>query len=117
MHEESKMQKEALIVGISGVIGRALAQKLMQEGWKVSGLSRGRGAVPEGCTRLTADLTDSQAVNRALAGVKPDALFFSVWSRQANEKENIRVNGAMVKNVIEALGDRLRGAHVAWLPG
>jgi nucleoside-diphosphate-sugar epimerase len=111
------MQKEALIVGISGVIGRALAQKLMQEGWKVSGLSRGRGAVPEGCTRLTADLTDPQAVNTALAGIKPDALFFSVWSRQANEKENIRVNGAMVKNVIEALGDRLNGAHVALVTG
>lgn len=111
------MQKEALIVGISGVIGRALAQKLRQDGWKVSGLSRGRGAIPEGCTSLTADLTDPQAVSDALANVKPDALFFSVWSRQANEKENIRVNGAMVKNVLEALGERLHGAHVALVTG
>ncbi|MEG3131731.1 SDR family oxidoreductase [Pantoea cypripedii] len=111
------MQKQALIVGISGVIGRALAEKLISEGWQVTGLSRGRGAVPEGCRSLTADLTDAEAVHTALVGVKPDALFFSVWSRQENEKENIRVNGGMVHNVINALGDRLQGAHVALVTG
>ena len=111
------MQKQALIVGISGVIGRALAEKLKAEGWNVSGLSRGRGAVPEGCTSLVADLTDAEAVKSALASTKPDALFFSVWARQENEKENIRVNGMMVKNVIEALGERLSGAHVALVTG
>jgi len=111
------MQKKALIVGISGVIGRALAEKLLAEGWQVTGLSRGRGAVPTGCTSLTADLTDAAAVNEALKNEKPDALFFSVWARQENEKANIRVNGAMVKNVIEALGERLAGAHVALVTG
>jgi nucleoside-diphosphate-sugar epimerase len=111
------MQKQALIVGISGVIGRALAEKLKAEGWAVAGLSRGRGAVPEGCTSLVADLTDANAVKVALDSIKPDALFFSVWARQENEKANIRVNGMMVKNVIEALGDRLSGAHVALVTG
>ena len=43
------MQKQALIVGISGVIGRALAERLQSEGWQVTGLSRGRGATPDGC--------------------------------------------------------------------
>ena len=111
------MQKKALIVGISGVIGRALAEKLLADGWQVTGLSRGRGAVPAGCTSLTADLTDAAAVNEALKSEKPDALFFSVWARQENEKANIRVNGAMVKNVIGALGERLAGAHVALVTG
>lgn len=111
------MAKTALIVGISGVIGRALAEKLLFEGWAVTGLSRGRADVPPGCTGLTADLTDAAAVNAALKDIKPDALFFSAWSRQENEKANIRVNGAMVRNVIEALGDRLQGAHVALVTG
>ncbi|WP_437615835.1 SDR family oxidoreductase [Erwinia sp. V71] len=111
------MQKQALIVGISGVIGRALAEKLQAEGWQVTGLSRGRGAIPEGCSSLTADLTDAAAVRAALTEYKPDALFFSVWARQENEKANIRVNGAMVKNVIDALGERLQGAHVALVTG
>ena len=111
------MQKKALIVGVSGVIGRALAEKLMHEGWEVSGLSRGRGDVPEGCASLLADLTDAVAVSEALKEIKPDALFFSVWARQENEKANIRVNGAMIRNVIEALGDRIQGAHVALVTG
>ena len=111
------MRKKALIVGISGVIGRALAEKLLADGWEVTGLSRGRGEVLAGCTRLTADLTDAAAVSDALSTVTPDAVFFSVWARQENEKANIRVNGAMVKNVIEALGSRLKGAHVALVTG
>ena len=111
------MQKQALIVGISGVIGRALAEKLQSEGWQVTGLSRGRGAVPAGCRSLTADLTDADAVRDALSQEKPDALFFSVWSRQEKEKENIRVNGGMVRNVIEALGERLNGAHLGLVSG
>ncbi|MFI8315949.1 SDR family oxidoreductase [Kosakonia cowanii] len=111
------MQKRALIVGISGVIGRALAEQLKGEGWQVSGLSRGRGAIPDGCESLTADLTDAAAVNEALKEVQVDALFFSVWSRQESEQANIRVNGAIVKNVIEALGERLNGSHVALVTG
>ncbi|VVT45695.1 Nucleoside-diphosphate-sugar epimerases [Kosakonia radicincitans] len=111
------MQKKALIVGISGVIGRALAEQLLSEGWQVCGLSRGRGAVPAGCISLTADLTDEAAVAAALQTQQPDALFFSVWARQENEKANIRVNGAMVKNVIAALGERLAGKHVALVTG
>ena len=111
------MHKQALIVGISGVIGRALAARLLGEGWQVTGLSRGRGAIPEGCRSLTADLTDAQAVRDALAAERPDAVFFSVWARQATEKDNIRVNGAMVQHVIDALGSRLAGKHVALVTG
>lgn len=111
------MQQRALIVGISGINGTALAEQLTGDGWKVYGLSRGRTAVPAGCTALTADLTDSESVEKALNGLSVDKVFFSAWARQANEKENIRVNGAMVRNVIEALGERLKGGHVALITG
>lgn len=111
------MQKKALIVGVSGVIGRTLAEKLMSEGWAVTGLSRGRGDVPNGCVSLLADLTDAAAVNEVLATIEPDALFFSVWARQETESANIQVNGAMVRHVIEALGDRLAGTHVSLVTG
>ncbi|WP_368913599.1 SDR family oxidoreductase [Mixta calida] len=111
------MSKKALIVGVSGVVGSALAEKLQSDGWQVYGLSRGRAPVPQGCHSLTADLTSAQSVNETLDGQRFDSIFFSVWSRQANEKENIRVNGAMVRNVLEALGDRLKGSHVALVTG
>ncbi len=38
-------------------------------------------------------------------------------SRQKNERENIRVNGAMLGHVFNTLGERLRGGHVALVTG
>lgn len=111
------MQKRALIVGVSGVTGSALAERLLAEGWQVYGLSRGRTPVSGGVTSLIADLTDAASVQAALAAVTVDKVFFSAWARQANEKENIRVNGAMVTHVLEALGSRLRGGHAALITG
>ena len=46
------MSKKALIVGVSGVVGSALAEKLQSDGWQVYGLSRGRAPVPQGCHSL-----------------------------------------------------------------
>ncbi|MFZ1875131.1 MAG: SDR family oxidoreductase [Chania sp.] len=111
------MKSRALIVGVSGVVGSALATRLLAEGWQVYGLSRGNTPVPEGCTALTADLTSEKAVKNALQGIEVDKVFFSVWARQENEQENVRVNGAMVRHVLEALGSSLKGGHVALVTG
>lgn len=111
------MKSRALIVGASGIVGSALATKLLAEGWQVYGLSRGNSPIPEGCTALIADLTSEKAVKTALRDIDVDKVFFSAWARQKNEQENIRVNGAMVRHVLEALGSRLKGAHVALVTG
>lgn len=111
------MQQRALIVGVSGVTGSALAERLLAQGWQVYGLSRGRTPVTAGVTSLTADLTDSASVQAALKEVVVDKVFFSAWARQENEKENIRVNGGMVRHVLDALGDTLKGGHVALITG
>jgi len=111
------MQQRALIVGVSGVTGSALAERLLAEGWAVYGLSRGRTPVAAGVQSLTADLTDAASVQSALQGVVVDKVFFSAWARQETEKENIRVNGGMVRNVLSALGDSLKGGHVALITG
>ena len=111
------MKKNALIIGCSGITGSALSAELIQQGWAVTGLSRGRSPLPEGVVGLTADLTSADEVSTALSSQQPDAVFFTVWSRQSNEKENIRVNGGIVRHVIDALGDRLAGRHVALVTG
>ncbi len=111
------MQHRALIVGISGVIGGALAERLLENGWQVYGISRGRTPVPEGCTSLIADLASEQSVRSALQGLQVDRVFFAAWARQANEQENIRVNGAMVRNVLHTLGGTLTGGHAALVTG
>lgn len=111
------MQQKALIVGVSGVTGSALAEKLLADGWQVYGLSRGRTPVVAGCHAISADLTCADSVQAALQDVVVNQVFFTAWARQATEKENIRVNGALVSNVLNALGDKLNGGHVALVTG
>ena len=111
------MEKKALIVGVSGVIGNALSEHLLADGWTVYGLSRGRTPVASGCIQITADLTDPAQLVAALGGLDVHQVFFTAWARQANEKENIRVNGAMVQNVLDAVGPALRGGHAALVTG
>jgi nucleoside-diphosphate-sugar epimerase len=111
------MQHKALIVGASGVIGNALSDHLLGEGWTVHGLSRGRTPLPPGCLPITADLTRPDELRAALGGLDVDRVFFTAWARQASEKENIRVNGAMVSNVLDAVGPALSGGHAALVTG
>ena len=56
-------------------------------------------------------------MSAALAGHKPDAVFIATWSRQANEAENIRVNAAMVRNLLDALRGAGSVGHVALVTG
>ncbi|HWX12134.1 MAG TPA: NAD-dependent epimerase/dehydratase family protein, partial [Trinickia sp.] len=111
------MRNKALIVGASGIVGRALAIRLLSTGWTVYGLSRGRTAGVSGCTPIVADLTAADSVAAATAGIDVSHVFFTAWSRQANEKENIRVNGAMVRNVLDSLGRTSKLEHAALVTG
>ena len=111
------MNKHALIIGASGVIGSNLATHLLAQGWQVTGVSRGRTPVPAGCAALQLDATDAAAVAAGLANVDASHVFFTAWARQENEKENIRVNGAMVANVLAALGPHGHLRHAALVTG
>ncbi|MGK5059321.1 SDR family oxidoreductase [Janthinobacterium sp. LB2P49] len=111
------MNKHALIIGASGVIGSSLATHLLAQGWQVTGVSRGRTPVPAGCVSLQLDATDGAAVSAALTGLDASHVFFTAWARQANEQENIRVNGAMVANVLAALGPNGHLRHAALVTG
>jgi len=111
------MSKKALIVGASGIVGRALAERLLSTGWTVHGLSRGRTASVPACQPIVADLTVADSVATATAGIDVSHVFLTAWSRQANEKENIRVNGAMVSNVLDSLGRISKLEHAALVTG
>ncbi|WP_313199607.1 SDR family oxidoreductase [Rhizobium sp.] len=110
------MTKKALIVGASGIIGSAAADVLHNGGWKVWGLAR--KAPQRGSTfPVVADLLDPAGLADALAGLDPSHLFFSSWLRQPTEAENIRVNSAMVKNLLDALRPAGSVRHVALVTG
>ncbi|MDI1295269.1 MAG: SDR family oxidoreductase [bacterium] len=109
------MANSALVVGASGIVGSATADLLVGEGWTVHGLSR-RPTGQAGVLPVVADLQDA-GTSAALAGLRPDAVFITTWSRQDSEADNIRVNAAMVKNLLDGL--RVAGSvrHVALVTG
>lgn len=110
------MTKTALVVGASGINGTAIASLLVKKGWTVHGLSR-RPTGQEGVLPVAADLQDAEATKAALANIHPDAVFISTWARQDTEAKNIAVNGAMVRNLLDAMPKPDGRRHVALVTG
>ena len=79
------MKKTALIVGVSGLVGRNLADLLIAEGdWTVYGVAR-RPGQREGVIPIAVDLQHASAVQSALQDVKPTHIFLTTWLRQPTE--------------------------------
>src|SRR3954451_6782402 len=97
------MAGAALVVGASGIVGNNLARHLRERGWRVHGLARRPPADIKGVLPVAADLLDSASLRAALQGLQPSGVFISTWLRQNTEAENIKVNRAMVRNVLDAL--------------
>jgi nucleoside-diphosphate-sugar epimerase len=111
------MQRHALIAGVSGIIGRHLAEHLATtKNWSVTGISRHKHDLPKGVKHVAVDLTNDEAVAAALKKVKPTHVFITTWLRQPTEAENCRVNAGMVRNLLNALeGKKVK--HVALVTG
>lgn len=110
------MTKAALVVGASGIVGSATTAMLRENGWRVHGLAR-RPAEQAGVEPVAADLQDAEATAAALKELKPDAVFITTWLRQDSEAENIRVNAAMVRNLLDGLRPGGSVRHVALVTG
>ncbi|WP_313738552.1 SDR family oxidoreductase [Pseudomonas sp.] len=110
------MTQLALVVGASGIVGSATTQLLLDNQWQVAALSRQPSTLP-GVVPVAADLQDPQSVRDALADLRPTHVFITTWSRQATEAENIRVNAAMVRNLLDALRPAKSVQHVALVTG
>ncbi len=110
------MAKTALVAGASGIVGSATAALLIEQGWTVHGLAR-RPVVQDGVLPVVANLQDAAATAAALRDVRPDAVFITTWLRQDSEAENIRVNAAMVRNLLDGLPRATGPRHVALVTG
>jgi nucleoside-diphosphate-sugar epimerase len=114
-------KRTALIFGISGIIGRAVAEHLTATGkWQVIGVSR--HAHPDlkikGAKLIQCDLLDPKATRKALKKASHAThAFFTTWARQANETENCRVNGAMIRSALEGAAAHAKLKHVALVTG
>jgi len=110
------MAKTALVVGASGIVGSATSEHLTNNGWRVLGLAR-RAVVQDGVEPIAADLQDAAGTAAALSDARPDAVFVTTWLRQPTEAENIRVNAAMVRNLLDGLRPAGTVRHVALVTG
>jgi nucleoside-diphosphate-sugar epimerase len=107
----------ALIVGASGIVGNNLARHLIEQDWTVFGLARHPPTDIAGLRPITGDLLQPHRLKVALAAAQPTHVFFSAWMRQPTESENCVVNGALVRNLLEALSDRSSLRHIALVTG
>ena len=106
----------ALVVGASGITGSAIVDQLSAEGWQVLGLARRPGRDLPGVRWLAADLRSPEDLTRVLGAEQPTHVFFTAWSRQQTEEQNIEVNSAMVRDLLSAL-DHAPVEHVALVTG
>lgn len=111
-------QRTALVVGSTGLIGRTLAAELASqpEMWAVLGLAR-RPEAMAGVQPVQVDLTQPETLRMALRDLKPTHVFLASWLRQATEVENIRVNGGMVRHLLDAVSEAGSVEHVALVTG
>lgn len=111
------MEKVALVVGATGISGSALAQKLIDKNWTTYGLSRSENSSIPGLKTIAANLLDKDDLIQKLKDVRPTHVFITTWMRQDTEAENIRVNSAMVRNILDSLSEQHSVQHVALVTG
>ena len=98
-------------------MGSNLARELLAQGWTTHGLARRPKNDIAGLHPVAADLLDPASLTTALAGIAPTHIFLTSWLRHDTEAENIRVNGAMVRNLLAALAPKHSVQHVALVTG
>ncbi|GAA2031228.1 SDR family oxidoreductase [Terrabacter terrae] len=65
--------RTAVVTGASSGIGLAISEDLLGAGWRVLGLSRSRGGLPESATWVRCDLADVQSTAQAVDVVRAAA--------------------------------------------
>lgn len=111
------MSNIALVVGATGISGGNLAATLISNGWETYGLSRNpQNSLPE-LKPVAANLLDVDSLKEALKDINPTHVFFTTWMRNDTEKENIRVNSALVRNLLAVLSPKKCVKHVGLVTG
>ena len=111
------MENIALVVGSTGITGSTLAQELVLQGWTTYGLARNPNHNMKGVNPIKADLLSTESLDEALKNISPTHIFFTTWMRNDTEEENIRVNSALVRNLLAVLSLKKSVRHVALVTG
>ena len=81
----NSMTNTAVVVGSTGIVGRAIAAKLAElGGWRVVGATRSGGTVPGLDEAIAVDLLDAAKARRRLEAARGTThLFFAGYAPQA----------------------------------
>jgi nucleoside-diphosphate-sugar epimerase/phosphohistidine swiveling domain-containing protein len=101
------------VTGASGVLGRGLVARLLSQGHDVAGIARHRPeSWPSSADFFAADIRDSAAVRRAIAGA--DAVAHCAWARSPGAdgriSQQVNIDGTL--NVLEAMAESGTGRIV-----
>lgn len=111
-------QKRALVAGATGIVGLNVAEHLRDlGGWEITGLSR---RPPIGASYMqthAVDLLDREAALKTLATLRPTHVYFCTWTLGKNEDENIRLNGGMLRTLLDGVAAAGTVEHVAVVTG
>jgi nucleoside-diphosphate-sugar epimerase len=110
----------AVVVGATGIIGRAIAAKLAElGGWRVIGVTRSGGTIPGVDEAIAVDLGDPEEARRRLApAAGATHLFFAAYLPRGDWAAEVEPNRALLVNAVEgleAVGAPLR--HVTLITG
>lgn len=100
--------KKVLIFGVSGFVGKYLAEEFLSNDYVVIGSDRGKNpSLPKDVTFISADILDEQAINEIIQNVHPDivvnlAAISSVGASWSIPQTTITVNVIGALNILEA---------------
>ena len=121
-------KNKVLVAGASGLIGVAAIEAFLSAGWDVVGISRRKPALPSGRSFdfISVDLRDEHAAHEALSSLSDVThVAYAAIYENANDlvrgwsnADQIAVNNAMLRNVIEPLiSGKSALKHVSILQG
>ncbi|MFB2551883.1 SDR family oxidoreductase [Ensifer soli] len=110
-------QKRALVVGATGIVGLNVAEHLRDRGgFEITGLSRRPPLGASYMRSVAVDLHDP-GTGDILATLDPTHVYYCSWTLGRSEDENIRLNGGMLRTVLEGVNRRGSVEHVAVVTG
>jgi nucleoside-diphosphate-sugar epimerase len=108
---------KAFVTGASGFLGHAVCAELQARGHEVTALVRRPGSEPPGTVAVAGDLTDAEALKRAVEQVQPDAVIHlaAEIATQRDPRRIEEVNVAGTRRLLEACagGDGIRFVFVS----
>lgn len=116
--KDEQQARRALVVGATGIVGSAITQRLLDDGWQVAAASRSGAAAAAGAAPVKVDLLDPTATRLALQGIPATThLFYAAYLPAPSRAQEVAPNLAMLKNVVAAAGGQGQLKRVVLVTG